>query len=351
MFPSTVIVGRAAATRARSSPRSWRRQLGPQVGGRREHDPEAALAEEPSERPVAERQHREAAREVLEQLVRKRRVDVRAVQVSSRSRPSRSRTPAAAASSSAAGSGSCTVRPGVRSASSRYSGTSRTGRRPASRPSATSAREDLAQVVVAAVRRERSLVDEPRRPRVALLARGSRRQVVPQRVVREDQRSRRAAGGGARISVEQLVRDGRRARRFPRSRGAPARAGRPARGSRPRTASGAGSGGRGRRGSIGTRPATSSCASTVRRVRQVVAVDEVRLELLEHGGERAAARRLEAPQPVEELVAGAVPLGQRLPLVGEAELEAGQRRAQAHGDLERADAGLLLQEEDSHRRA
>ncbi len=71
-------------------------------------------------------------------------------------------------------------------------------------------------------------------------------------------------------------------------------------------------------------------------------------ELGEHRGEQTCWVLLEVPPAREELVAGAVPLRQRLPLVGEAELEVGPRPLEAGGDLQRSHARLLLQEEDSH---
>ncbi len=85
-------------------------------------------------------------------------------------------------------------------------------------------------------------------------------------------------------------------------------------------------------------------------VRQVVAVNEVGPKLVADRSQDACLAPAEVPPALEELVTGPVPVAQRLALVGEAEPDPREGRAQCDRVLERPHTRLLLEEEDAHQR-
>jgi len=209
--------------------------------------------------------------------------------------------------------------------------------------------EQVAQVVVAAVRGQGALVDEPRGADTLALGRGQvAREIAHGRVVRigEDERRRPVARGDL---LEQLLRHGDQ-------RG----------GALDRPALERKRVGGLRKAVLVGGPAQAlhvvdvvdhrqAVAHVLERqhgqsIRQVVRVDDVGRERVDRLAERRARIRSEPPPGVEELVARAVPLAQRPALAGEPEGQVGARRAQADRVLERADARLLLHEQHPHRR-
>src|SRR5919109_4535333 len=81
-------------------------------------------------------------------------------------------------------------------------------------------------------------------------------------------------------------------------------------------------------------------------VREVMAVDDVRPERLHDLTQLGRRPRVELPPAVEELVARSVPLAERPAAVGKAELDVRLGRAKPDRVLEGPDTGLLLDEED-----
>jgi hypothetical protein len=81
-----------------------------------------------------------------------------------------------------------------------------------------------------------------------------------------------------------------------------------------------------------------------------VAVDQVRPQVLHRPVEVRGRVVGELPPAVEELVALAVPLGQRPALVRVVEPQVRQGSPQRDRVLQRADARLAQQEEDAHQR-
>ena len=342
MLASTVSAARATAARRRSAARSVVRRRAASSPDAVEHDAQALLLDEARERPVAQRQHRQPGGDVLERLVRQRRVEVRRVQRVVEAGPAR------VVARQHAHQRRRVERRAHAHAAQRAVGRD-LPRRIDVEPDALlrDLREDGVQVVVPAAVRQRPLVDDPRQVTAAPLGRRElRRQVAGERVVGEHARAhghlvaRRDLG-------QQHVGHGDQARAA--LDGAPLQL--------------AGVAG------VGEAVLVRRAAQAVhvvhvvdhrhvgvlerqhgQEVGQVVRVDQVRAELRHHAPQVAGEVGPDPPPAIEQLVAGAVELRQRAAAAGEAQRQPGARGAEPHGVLERPDAGLLVQEEDAHQR-